>query len=95
MIIYTNSKKQAMGATTAAMESVLEKSQNPGEVMSLTGEDRIQMKVYTMHTFTKMVNDDESILGDSRTSSASSTLPNLVIMPATKAADCEVSSKLC
>ncbi len=42
MIIYTNSKKQkVMGATTAAMESILEKSPNPGDVMSLTGDNRI------------------------------------------------------
>ncbi len=59
----------------AAMESVLEKSPNPGDVMSLTGDYGIQMKVHTMHAFAKMVNNDESVLGDSRTSSASSTLP--------------------
>ncbi len=48
-----------------------------------------------MHAFAKMVNNDKSVHGDSVTSSASSTLPNLIIMPATKAADCGVSSKLC
>ncbi len=94
-IIYTNSKKQAMGATMAAMESILEHSPNTGDIMLLTGDDGIQMKVYTMHAFVKMFNDDESVDGDSGTSSASSILPNLVIMPATKAADCGVSSKLC
>jgi hypothetical protein len=77
-IIYTNSKKQAMEATTAAMESVLEKSPNTGDVISLTGDNGIQMKVYTMHAFAKMANDDESVCGDFRTSSTSSTLPNLV-----------------
>jgi hypothetical protein len=53
------------------------------------------MKVYTMHVFAKMNNDDESVHGDSGTLSPSSTLSNLVIMLATKAADCGVSSKLC
>ncbi len=47
-----------------------------------------------MHAFAKMVNNDDSFHGDSGTSSASSTLPNLVIMPATKAADFGVISNL-
>jgi hypothetical protein len=94
-IIYTNSKKQAMGATTAATESVLEHHPNTGDIMLLTGDDRIQMKVYTMHAFAKMFDNDKSIDGDSRTSSASFILPNLVVMQATKAADCGESIKLC
>jgi hypothetical protein len=53
------------------------------------------MKVYTMHAFVKMFNDDKSVDGDSGTSSASSILLNLVIMPATKVTDCGRSSKLC
>jgi hypothetical protein len=32
-IIYTNSKEQAMGATMAAMKSILEHSPNTGDIM--------------------------------------------------------------
>ena len=37
--VYSNSKQQAVGSISAAMESVLEKSPNDGEVIPLTGED--------------------------------------------------------
>ncbi len=38
-IMYTNSKQQAVGSISAAMESVLENSSNDREVIPLTGED--------------------------------------------------------
>ncbi len=96
-IVYTNSKMAAMGSLTKACESVLEKSvlswerqgyrvTNPLRVNSFTGDDGLQQKVQTMKAWASEQNhqDEEDAL-----------LPNLIIMPATKAADCGVSSDLC
>ncbi len=44
-IMYTNSKQQAMGSITNAMESVIRTSPNQGDVIARTGEDGIQYKV--------------------------------------------------
>ena len=91
-IVYSNSKQQAVGTISAAMESVLEQSPNGGEVIPLTGDDGLQFKVYTMHVFSQAADDlaDEIVVSDPM-----SLLPNLQIMPTTKAADCGVSSKRC
>jgi hypothetical protein len=91
-IVYSNSKQQAVCTISAAMESVLEQSPNDGEVIPLTSDDGLQFKVYTMHAFSQAADDlaDEIVVSDPM-----SLLPNLKIMPATKAADCGVSSKRC
>ena len=91
-IVYSNSKQQAVGSISAAMESVLEKSPNDGEVIPLTGDDGLQFKVYTMHAFSQ---EADAIADTIDESDPMSLLPNLKIMPATKAADCGVSSKRC
>ena len=52
-IVYSNSKQQAVGTISAAMESVLEQSPNDREVIPLTGDDGLQFKVYTMHAFSQ------------------------------------------
>jgi hypothetical protein len=81
-IVYTNLKQQALGGITSAMESVINCSPNNGEIIPLiTGDDGLQFKVLTMHAFAD--------------NSSNPMLPNLRIMPATKAADCGVSSHLC
>ncbi len=80
-IIYTNSKQQALGGIMSAMELVIDRSPNNEEVIPLTGNDGLQFKAFTMHAFA----DDSS----------NPMLPNLRIMPATRAADCGVSSHLC
>ena len=91
-IVYSNSKQQAVGFISAAMESVLETSPNDGEVIPLTGDDGLQFKVYTMHAFSQ---EADAIADTIDESDPMSLLPNLKIMPATKAADCGVSSKRC
>jgi len=91
-IVYSNSKEQAIGTISVAMESMLEQSPNYREVIPLTGNNGLQFKVYTMHAFSQAADDlaDEIVEFDPM-----SLLPNLKIMPATKAADCGVSSKRC
>jgi hypothetical protein len=91
-IVYANSKQQAVGSISAAMESVLGNSSNNGEVIPLTGEDGLQFKVFNMHAFSQEVDgiDDSNVVSD-----RTSLLPKLKIMPATKAADCRVSSTRC
>jgi hypothetical protein len=75
------------------MEGALKKSENSRDVISLTGDDGIQMKVTIMHAFANdLTTMDESELIDGL---EGPRLPNLRIMPATKAADCGVSSHLC
>ena len=63
-----------------------------GEVIPLTGDNGLQFKVFTMHAFSQDVDgiDDSTFILD-----CMSLLSNLKIMPATKAADCRVSSTRC
>jgi hypothetical protein len=92
-IIYTNLKKQAIGAITNAMENAIRQSTNSGEVIPLTGDNGLLFKVFKMHAFAKDNKSlNEEVGGNGGTISL---LPNLTIMPATKAAYCGVSSKLC
>ena len=58
-----------------------------GMVIAMTGDDGVQMKVFTMHAF--------ALEHDYETMGEHPILPNLVMMPATKAADCGVSSNYC
>jgi superfamily II DNA helicase RecQ len=91
IIVYTNSKQQAIGAITEAMERVLKSCSINGDVISLTGDDGVQFKVWVMHAF----GYDHSEVSDTMADDNCPPLPNLRIMPATKAADCGVSSHLC
>jgi len=96
-IVYTNSKTSAMGPLTKAFENMLEKSEAswrangiddflPGRVIPFTGDDGLQSKVHIMRAWAHNYDDGDDIDDD---------LPNLLIMPATKAADCGVSSNSC
>jgi hypothetical protein len=60
----------------------------------MTGDDGIQFKVFAMHAFShdsNQINQNDFFKGES----LSSLIPNLWIMPATKAANCGVSSRFC
>jgi hypothetical protein len=96
-IVYTNSKTLAMGSLTTVLENMLEKCEDswrrmghesflPGRVISFTGNDGLQSKVFVMRVRASNVSDDDN---------TDEELPNLLIMPATKATDCGVSSNLC
>ena len=96
-IVYTNSKTAALGSLTKASEMVLAKCvlawqrqgyrvTNPLRVQSFTGDDGLQRKVQSMKAWATE-QDHQGMVDD--------VLPNLVVMPATKAADCGVSSNLC
>jgi hypothetical protein len=96
-IINTNSKTLAMGSLTTALEKMLEKCEEswrrmghesfiPGRVISFTGDDGLQSKVFVMRAWASDMSDHDNI---------DQELPNLLIMPATKAADCGVSSNSC
>ncbi len=102
-IVYTNSKAAAMGSLSKALECMLEKCEQiwrnlgfdfvPGCVISFAGDDGLQSKVHIMRAWAHDVDDvpvHENEFGD-----AGDELPNLLIMPATKAADCGVSSNSC
>jgi hypothetical protein len=82
-----------MVSIAAPIETVLECSPNMDEVIPMTGDEGLQFKVFTMHAFANNFKDSHK--GISVNVGTTSVLPNLEIMPATKAADCGVSSQLC
>jgi hypothetical protein len=84
-IVYTNSKQQAQGTLTDSMQAIIANSTNTREVIPKTGNNGLQFKVFTMHAFASDVEAEDYC----------DTLPNLRIMPATKAADYGMSSHLC
>jgi hypothetical protein len=99
-IVYTNSKTAAMGGIFNALENLLKKCKAkwrgdgcvdfiPGCVISFTGDDGLQSKAHIMRTWACSVSELDD--GDDN----EDHLPNLLIMPATKAADCGVSSSWC
>ncbi len=59
----------------------------------MTGEDGLQFKVITMYTFTSITDDFDELEDD--VGGTLSLLPNLKIIPVTKAADCGMSRLLC
>ena len=67
-------------------------AQTEGEVIPLTGDDGLQFRVYTIHAFAQNV---DKITDTIVKLDCMLLLPNLKIMPATKAADCGVSCKRC
>jgi hypothetical protein len=88
-IIYINSKQQAMGSITNVMESVIRTSPNQGDVIAMTGDNGIQFVVFTMHAFAHdNVGNNKDDCGTG--GGEYSLLPNIRIMPATKAADCGI-----
>ena len=99
-IVYTNSKTLAMGSLTMALENMLKKCKEswhrmghdsfiPGRVISFTSDDGLQSNVFVMRAWAL----DMSDMSDP--DNIDQELPNLLIMPATKAADCGVSSNSC
>ena len=85
VIIYTNSKKKAEESLVTSCEAVLEKLNIEGEVMPLTGDCGIMQKVFLMAAF----------CGEASLDSEETKPPLLLIMPATSAANCGVSSNDC
>jgi hypothetical protein len=93
-IINANLKQQAMWSITNAMESVIRTSPNQGDVIVMTGDNGIQYKVFTMHAFAHdNVGNNKDDSGDG--GGKYSLLPSIRIMPATKGADCGISSNMC
>jgi len=80
-IVYTNSKTLAMGSLTTVLENMLEKCEDswrrmghesflPGRVISFTGNDGLQSKVFVMRARASNVSDDDN---------TDEELPNLLI----------------
>jgi hypothetical protein len=92
-LLYTNSKRKAIETLVPMCESVLETHKIIGDVISLTGDDGIKQKIMLMEAFCNTELDDEMAVGEANTDSI--VLPRLLIMPATSAANCGVSSVNC
>ena len=96
IIVYTNSKQQAIGPINQTMEGVLQKCKVNGDVIPMTGNDSVQFKVWVMHAFRNdLPGVDEMDMSDGDDGGNHPRLPNLRIMPATKLANCGVSIQLC
>ena len=81
-----------MGMIAKVCESVLEQNNINGNVLPLTGDDGMKNKVFIMHSF----GQEDAEENAARTADeGTKPLPNLLIMPATSAANCGVSSKDC
>jgi hypothetical protein len=91
-IVYSNSKKQAVGMIAEVCESVLEQNNIDGDVLLLTGEDGLKNKVFIMHSFGQ---EDAEENAACAADEGTKPLPNLLTMPATSAANCGISSKDC
>ena len=91
VIIYTNSKKKAEESLTPSAEKVLDSLGIEGEVMPLTGDCGIMQKVFLMAAFC----GDATYNNEDRDDDDNYELPHLLVMPATSAANCGVSSKDC
>ncbi len=77
-----------MGTLTHACESVLSYAKTAdGEVIPITRDDGLHFKVFVMHAFAKNYKESAA--------QGTAVLPKLMIMPATSAANCGVSSKDC
>jgi hypothetical protein len=91
-IVYSNSKRQAVGMIAKVCESVLEQNNINGNVLPLTGDDGLKNKVFIMHSFGQ---EDAEENAAHTADEGTKPLPNLLIMPATSAANCSISSKDC
>ncbi len=90
-IAYTNSKMKAQGSLSEACDKVLEYAKSDGVVIPITGDDRLQFKVFVMHAFAQNYEESAARAHEDGTV----PLPKLMIMPATSAANCGVSSIDC
>ncbi len=81
--LVKDSKKLANGSLSWMLKGMLDNSkENEGNVIPLTGNDSIQFMVFVMHAYARDPCDKAN----------QPNVPNLRIMPATKTADCGVSS---
>ena len=94
MIWYTNSKTKAKESLVPSAEKVLEELGIEGEVIPLTGGNGIMDKVFVMDAFSLIASEIDNSPGDpiAVNDPMYCALPNLIIMPATSAANCGVSS---
>jgi hypothetical protein len=90
-IAYTYSKMKTQGTLTDAFETVLDYGKSDGEVIPITGDNGLKFKVLVIHAFAQ--NYQESAAQAYKEGTA--VLPKLMILPATFAANCGVSSKDC
>ncbi len=81
-----------MGTIAKVCESVLEQNNIDGNVLVLTGDDGMKNKVFIMHSFGQ---EDAEENAARAADEGTKPLPNLLIMPATPAVNCGVSSKDC
>jgi hypothetical protein len=82
---------KVQGTPTDAFEKVLEYVKSDGEVIPITGDDRLQFKVFVVHAFAQNYKESAAQALEEGTVA----LPKLMIMPATSAANCKVSSCDC
>jgi hypothetical protein len=94
-LVYTDLKRKAIETLVPMCESVLATHKIIGDVISLTGDDGIKQKMMLMEAFCNCNTelDDKMAVGEANTDSI--VLPRLLIMPATSAANCGVSSVNC
>ncbi len=90
-IAYTNSKMKAQGSLSDACDKVLEYAKSDGVVIPITGDDGLQFKVFVMHAIAQNYEENVARALEDRTVS----LPKLMIMPATSAANYGVSNINC
>eukprot|EP00580_Thalassiosira_gravida_P005591 CAMPEP_0201654552 /NCGR_PEP_ID=MMETSP0493-20130528/45557_1 /ASSEMBLY_ACC=CAM_ASM_000838 /TAXON_ID=420259 /ORGANISM="Thalassiosira gravida, Strain GMp14c1" /LENGTH=392 /DNA_ID=CAMNT_0048131113 /DNA_START=666 /DNA_END=1844 /DNA_ORIENTATION=- len=96
IIWYTNSKMKAEESLVPAAENVLNELKLPGEVIPLTGGSGIMDKVFVTDAFGRVADEIDNDPADSPHSvDPIYHLPNIVVMPATSAANCGVSSAKC
>jgi hypothetical protein len=88
-----HSKQNAIETLVPMCESVLATHNIIGDVISLTGDDGIKQKMMLMEAFCNAEFNDEIKVGEANSDSI--VLPRLLIMPATSAANCGVSSVNC
>jgi hypothetical protein len=84
VIIYTNSKVKAEETLTPMVENVLESNGVTGEVMPLTGDSGLMEKTFIMEAFARPIDAPPD-----------SSVPRLIAMPATAAANCGVGCRDC
>jgi len=94
-LVYTNSKRKAIESLVPMCESVLATNKITGDVISLTGDDGIKQKMMLMEAFCNADLDNDITVDETETGADAIDLPRLLVMPATSAANCGVSSINC
>jgi hypothetical protein len=100
-LIYTNSRHNAEESLTKLAESVLSILGSDGDVIALTGDCGVMMKVLLMDAFCGDFNEvitvlvDDEAFNDEELQELEDQWPNLRIMPVTSAANCGLSSPEC